>query len=116
MAAFKRLFTILVLALGVVAAAPAASAGDPVIEAAKARGAVGERIDGYLGVVGGASAAETRKVEEINALRRAAYARLAEETGATVEQVARVTGERQIDNAPSGQFVMRDSGGWQAKR
>ncbi len=104
------------LALAVVLAAPAASAGDPVIDAAKAAGIVGERADGYLGLVtGDAEPQVRRKVNEINAKRRALYERLAAETGTTVEQVGIITGEKQFNQTVSGQFVMDAGGNWTAK-
>ncbi|MGB3625511.1 MAG: YdbL family protein, partial [Henriciella sp.] len=93
-------------------AAPA-QAGDPQIETAKQQGVVGERIDGYLGIVdGGADAALIRRVQDINNKRRAAYDDLAEQTGTTPEQVARITGEKLIAGAASGEFIMDDSGNW----
>ena len=100
-----------------VSAAPAAHAADPVIETAKSSGQIGERIDGYLGIVEGASVdpATLRRVEEINALRRAAYADLARKTGATIEAVARVTGEKQVDRTSAGEFYLDDSGVWKRK-
>lgn len=115
--AFKRLWVALMAALALMVSAPMASAGDPVIDAAKAAGTVGERIDGYLGVVDASRAdpATLRKVEEINAKRREAYADLAGRTGATVEQVARVTGEKLIGNASANEFVLDETGRWTKK-
>ncbi len=117
-----RLFSIraflisFVLAAGLILTAPAVSAGDPQIDAAKAQGIVGERIDGYLALtVLEADPALKRKVADINARRRALYARLAERSGATVEQVARVTGEKQLANAAPGQKIMDDTGRWTEK-
>jgi uncharacterized protein YdbL (DUF1318 family) len=103
---------ILITALAL--SAPAASAGDPVIDTAKQAGAIGERVDGYLGVVDPAKvdAATLRRLEEINARRRAAYADIAQRNGTTVEAVAITTGQRQLSNAASGEFVMDESGRW----
>ena len=96
-------------------AAPA-SAGDPMIDAAKEQGIVGERIDGYLGLVdGSADATVTRKVQDINNKRRAAYDDLASQTGTTPQQVARVTGEKLVREASAGEYVMDDSGNWKQK-
>lgn len=96
-------------------AAPA-SAGDPQIEAAKSQGVVGERIDGYLGIVdGGADAALMRRVQDINNKRRAAYDDLAKDTGTTPEEVARVTGEKLIAQAGPGSYIMDSSGSWKKK-
>ncbi len=105
----------LVVAVGAVGMAPAAFAGDPVIEAALEAGTIGERADGYLGVVGSADAETIRKVQDINNRRRAAYEEKAAETGTTVEQVALVTGEKLIARAREtvGKVYMDESGEWQ---
>lgn len=111
----RNLTLALMLALGTVAVAPAAFAGDPVIEAAVAAGAVGERIDGYLGVVGTANAETVRKVQDINNRRRALYEKTAGETGTTVDQVSRIAGEKQVARmkANPGNAYMDESGTWQ---
>lgn len=98
-------------------AAPTASAQGSQIESAKTAGVVGERIDGYLGIVedGAVDASLRRRVNEINAKRRAVYDEVAEQNGATTEQVARLTGEKQIARASSGQFVMDETGRWTRK-
>lgn len=103
-----------VFAFGAVAV-PAAYAGDPQIEAAITAGEVGERVDGYLGVVGDADAAVKRKVQEINNKRRAVYEQLAQKQGATLEQVAFLTGEKQIAKAAPGTYIMDRSGAWKKK-
>lgn len=96
--------------------APTASAADPQIEAAIGAGIVGERADGYLGLVkGSADAAVQRKVNEVNVKRRALYERLARETGTTVEAVGAVTGEKQIAKTPSGAYYMGADGQWVKK-
>ena len=95
---------------------PAANAGDPQIDAAIAEGVIGECIDGYLGVVSGEiDPAVLRKMNDINNQRRALYAKLAEDTNTTTAQVARLTGEKQIEKAPPGAFVMTESGSWTQK-
>ncbi len=95
---------------------PPASAGDPQIEAAQGQGVVGERIDGYLGIVdGNVDPALRRKLNEINNMRRALYDRTARDTGTTTAQVARVTGEKQIAKAGPGEYVMLEDGGWTQK-
>ena len=104
----------LMLAFATVGAAPAAVA-DPAIEAAVEAGIVGERIDGFLGVAGPADAETLRKVNDINNRRRALYEQTAEDTGTTVEQVARITGEKLVERAKTtaGKAFMDESGTWQ---
>lgn len=105
-----------VLALAVSITAPTASAADPAIEAAISQGVVGERVDGFLGLVNGSADANIkRKVNEINAKRRAVYERLARETGTTVKEVGIVTGEKQIARTPAGSYYMNDGGQWVKK-
>lgn len=116
----RYVFMAMLVAGGVAAAAlaaPAASAQGSQIEAAKQAGIVGERIDGYLGIVedGAVDASLRRQINEINAKRRAVYDEVAEENSATVEQVARLTGEKQIARAPAGQYVMDETGNWVRK-
>ncbi len=84
---------------------------------AKAKGWVGERIDGYLGLVDPAAppAAQTL-VEEINAKRRRAYEAIAEKNGVPVEAVAAIAGEKAIAKTPAGQYVMGADGKWRRKK
>ncbi len=112
MAIFRTLIIAIALSVAAFLGAPEASAGDPQIDAAKSQGVVGERIDGYLGIVGSADASLRRKVQEVNAKRRALYDQLAGNTGTTTAQVARVTGEKQIAAAGRGEYIMDESGRW----
>lgn len=115
MTILRNIFAVLtILAFGAVAV-PTASAIEPEIAAAMEAGEVGERIDGYLGVIGNADAATVRKVQDINNKRRAHYEKVAAETGTTIEQVARVTGEKLIAKAPAGSSIMDASGTWVKK-
>jgi uncharacterized protein len=115
MTALRTLLISISLALAAFAFAPPAAAGDPVIDAAISSGTVGERIDGYLGVVSTADAAVTRKVQDINNRRRAVYEQTAKDNNTTVQIVAQLAGEKQIAKLQPGQFYMDDSGRWQAK-
>ena len=102
-------------AIAAFVSAPAAFAGDPMIDAAIEAGQVGETIDGLLGVVGTADPALVRKVNEINNRRAAKYAEVAADTGTTPAQVARVTGEKQISKLKPGEYYMDQSGTWKKK-
>ena len=97
----------LVLAFGAAHATPAT-------DAAKARCLIGERNDGYLGVVDGESppAQAVRDMREINLRRASAYDDLAARNGVTRAQAARATAERLINQAPSGHCVQDASGAW----
>jgi hypothetical protein len=112
MKSLRSFFAALLIALSAAVFAPAAFAGDPEVDAAIASGAVGERADGYLGVVTSVSPAVERKVQDINNRRRALYEKLAAETGTTVAQVATITGEKQIAKASDGDMIMTPEGAW----
>lgn len=95
----------------------APACADSLIDAAKAGGVIGERIDGYLGFVNtpGQDGELKRRVAEINAQRREVYTRLAERTGQSVSTIAVLTAEKQISKARSGEYVMKPSGDWVKK-
>lgn len=83
---------------------------------AKAQGLVGERIDGFLGVVPADAPAEVGQlVERINAERREKYEQLAAQRDIPVDAVAQIAGEKLIERAPSGQFIAGPDGRWRKK-
>ena len=86
----------------------------PATDAAKAQCLIGERNDGYLGVVDGKrpSAEAVRDMREINLKRASAYDQLASRNGVTRAQAARATAEKLINQAPSGHCVQNASGAW----
>lgn len=97
------------------AAADLASA-KAAIDAAKAKGLVGEQADGYLGLVtGSADAATEAAVKEINAGRAAVYRSTAAKTGVSPEAAAEATGKLLITKLPAGQFYKPLGGGWTKK-
>jgi uncharacterized protein YdbL (DUF1318 family) len=101
-----------VLGLALVAFAGPAQAN--ALDAAKAAGELGERWDGYLGIVKpDASPATQALAADINKKRKAHYAQIAAKNGATVEATAAIAGAKLVQNAPSGQYVMTSaSSGW----
>lgn len=85
------------------------------LDAAKARGLLGERPDGYVEVVDAGAPVDVRALaQDVNAKRRVAYAKVASQNGAPVADVARIAGKKLIDNAPSGTYVKID-GKWVKK-
>lgn len=84
-----------------------AYAADPLIEQAKAQGIVGEKYDGYLGIVdaGKASADLKRRVDENNAGRLAEYTRISQKTGDPVATVAAAMAEKQFARAEAGELL-----------
>jgi len=88
---------------------------DPAYEAARASGKVGEKIDGYLGVVGSQGADVEALVRDINIKRKAAYTTKAGATGSTIEQFAFTTGCNLIANTKAGEKYQAPDGSWQTR-
>ena len=57
----------------------------------RATNLVGEQADGYLGLVGSASAEVRAQMDAVNIQRRSYYTQLASRRSATIEEVARST-------------------------
>jgi len=95
--------------------APAAFAD--ALDDAKAAGVVGEKRDGYLGVVSaGADASVQRLVQDINLKRRDRYREIAQATpGSTLSDVETLAGVKIISQTPAGQYVQSASGAWVRK-
>jgi uncharacterized protein YdbL (DUF1318 family) len=107
-AAFGVLATVFLLAV-------APGAGAEPLDAAKAAGQVGERPDGYLGVVNAGAPGAKALVDEVNAKRRAKYAEIAQQNGTALEAVAALAGAKLVERTPAGQFVMGSDGRWKKK-
>lgn len=87
------------------------------LDGAKAQGLVGERQDGYVGVVSASPSPELKRlVDDINLRRRGAYQNIVTQTpGATLNAVEKLAAEKLIAKTPSGQFVQDASGKWVKK-
>jgi len=96
-------------------AAPAAAQRDPAYEAARAAGQVGEKMDGYLGIVGSADAALRRLVDDLNIKRRAVYADKAKAANATLEEYAFTAGCVAIGRTAPGEKYQAPDGSWQTR-
>lgn len=112
MISIVRLAAIALLSFGLWAA-PALAAS---LDQAKAAGQVGEKVDGFLGVVDADAPADVRAmVEQINAERAAKYAEIAQKQGASVDAVAKIAGQKLIERTPPGQYVLGADGQWRKK-
>jgi uncharacterized protein YdbL (DUF1318 family) len=104
----------LIFALALAALGPATAMAGP-LEDAKAAGLVGERPDGYVGLVTGNPPADVIDlVNQINAKRMAAYTDIATSNGTSVAAVGAVTAEKVYREAAPGTFLMVD-GRWVRK-
>ena len=96
-------------------AAPAFAQRDPAYEAARQAGTVGEKPDGYLGVVGGADASVRKLVDDLNIKRRALYAQKAQAASATLEEYALTAGCLAIARTAPGEKYQAPDGSWQTR-
>lgn len=88
---------------------------DPAYAAARASGAVGERVDGYLGFPAAPSAEIRRLADDINIKRKAIYAERAQANGATIEEYAFSAGCQAIARTVPGEKYQAPDGSWQTR-
>jgi len=116
------LISSLALGLGTVAvmsAAPAmaqSAAEKAAVDAAKAKGDVGEQGDGYLGFVKPSTdQALAAAVAAINAGRMAVYRDTAMKTGVSLEAAGQATAQQLFARLPPGQYFKPLNGDWTRK-
>lgn len=94
----------------------ASAAHADALDEAKASGLVGERPDGYVGIVDPSAPAEVKGlVEDANKRRAHGYETIAKERGTNATAVGALAGQKLIERAPAGSFVMDASGTWVKK-
>ena len=107
----RRFAVVGLVALFALLAAPAAFAD--ALNDAKAKGSVGERSDGYLGVVSARAPADAKAlVDGINAKRKRHYAKIAAQEGIDTAAVAARAGAKLRGRAQPGHYVMGANGKW----
>jgi uncharacterized protein YdbL (DUF1318 family) len=104
----------LVLA-GLALSAPVLAQRDPAYQAARSAGQVGEKPDGYLGVVGSQPAAVQSMVSDLNIRRRENYAQKAQEQGVTLQEYAITQGCILISRTEPGEKYLDPQGNWQTR-
>lgn len=105
-----RFFAPALLAL-MLAAAPAMASD---LHTARASGAVGEKVTGYAEALDGS--AETKAlVADVNAKRRAEYARISKENGQSPDVVGQIAAQEIIKKLPAGAKYQGGDGGWKTK-
>ena len=103
----------LALALSLPALALDLNQASAALSQAKAAGQVGEKPNGYLGVITpGGQAAEIARL--INEARRLEYQQVAKRNAVPLGDVEAMAGKKAIDKTPPGQFVQ--SGGQWVKK
>jgi len=110
----RRLF---VLAAAATVAAPAVPAGaqTPTVDAARQAGIVGERFDGYIGLVVTPSPALRSQVAAINIRRRSLYSNLAASKGVSPQEVGITAGCQLLTRVQVGQAYMLTDGQWRRR-
>ena len=94
--------------------APASAQRDPAYAAARAAGQVGERMDGYLGVISGGPDVRAM-AEKINIQRRANYTERAAANGATIQEYAFTQGCILILRTAPGEKYQTPGGAWETR-
>jgi uncharacterized protein YdbL (DUF1318 family) len=111
---FARIASLL-LALALILAPLSTAIAGALGDAEKA-GLVGERWDGYLGVVEGKGSKEIQKlVAEINAKRKKEYEKVAAKNKISVAEVAKIAGRKLLKGTKPGRYVMPSEGKWVVK-
>lgn len=85
------------------------------ISEAKQRGLVGETLTGYLAAVVKDNAEVNSLVTSINQAREQKYAEIAQSNQLKTEQIAKIAGEKLIDGAKEGEYVLGINGRWTQK-
>lgn len=85
------------------------------LDQAKRDGLVGERADGYLGLVVASAPGDVQAlVADVNERRQAEYARIAAQNGIERSQVEALAGRKAIERTAPGGWIFTE-GGWRRK-
>lgn len=84
------------------------------LEEAKSKGLVGEKSNGYVGLVSSDSGEAQALTNEVNQKRRQAYEEIARRNGTSLNAVETLAGEKAVANTKPGNFV-EGSAGWVKK-
>ena len=115
MHSFRTALAATAVAAGLLVSVPANAQRDPAYDAARSAGLVGEKMDGYLGIVGASTSELQRIVNDINIKRRAVYAEKARAANATLEEYALTAGCLAISRTAPGEKYQAPDGSWQTR-
>ena len=109
----KAVFAFLAGAIGLGGiVAPASAQRDPAYASARASGEIGEKMDGYIGIVVAETPTLRRIVNDINIKRRAVYSEKAQAARATLEEYAFAAGCQAILKTEPGEKYQAPDGSW----
>ncbi|MCH2547366.1 MAG: YdbL family protein [Alphaproteobacteria bacterium] len=105
----KRILALLTVLLSV-AAVPAFAMS---LDSAKAKGLVGERLDGYISAVSSSPSSDVASlVNTINSARKDEYAKIASRNGQPVSVVEKLAAAKLIERLDHGTYFMDKGGNW----
>jgi len=102
-------------AVGMTAVAVPSSAQTPAVDAARQAGQIGERYDGYMGIVGSPSAVLRSQVSAINIRRRALYSNLGASRRVAPNEVGIAAACQLLARVQAGQAYMLADGQWRRR-
>ena len=106
---------LILAAVGMVAIAVPSSAQTPAVNAARQAGQVGERFDGYMGLVVASTPTLRSQVNTINIRRRALYSRLGVSRGVAPYEVGIAAGCQLLARVQVGQAYLLADGRWRVR-
>jgi uncharacterized protein YdbL (DUF1318 family) len=80
----------------------------------KAQGIIGEKNDGYVGLVKQDSAA-AKLVAEVNEKRRQRYQQLAQQNNVPLASIAKLAADKAKEKTKAGQYIQSSAGKWVKK-
>lgn len=111
----KKMMTRL-MATAVMIGATMAQANALDLSEAKAKGLIGERLDGYLGAVESVPSTEVMKlITEVNDKRRAQFKEISAKRGQPIAVVEKLAAEKFLEKTEAGHYIMSPSGAWVKK-
>ena len=109
----KQILVLLLALAGLAVPAPAFAQDSAAIAQARRSGLIGERYDGYLGVVSPQVSADLRRqVSAINIRRRSLYSNLAAKRGVSPQEVGITTACSLLRRISIGEYYLPGQGGW----
>ena len=84
------------------------------LSTAKAQGKVGEKMDGYLGIVQSSSEIKAL-VADINAKRKSKYQQLSKQQSVPLKKIEAIAGEKAISKTKPGHYIQLPNGKWKKK-
>ena len=114
---FRQIATAALAGMAVLVSTPAFAQRDPAYQAARSAGQIGEKMDGYLGVVGNQGGELQRVVTDLNIKRRDNYTRnaLTASPPVTLEEYALAQGCFLIARTVPGEKYQAPDGSWQTR-